>query len=146
MGNNDLVRREAILKFVAEGKTQKEIAEILSCSQGTICYQLKDKESRKAKYNKFKQNSLDSGKTIIGRNRNFIREYLLKHPCVDCGNTDIRVLDFDHVRGTKIDNVSHCAKRCFSIEKIQEEIDKCDVRCANCHRIVTYERRLQNNN
>lgn len=68
--------------------------------------------------------------------------YLRKHPCVDCGNDDVRVLEFDHVRGVKLGNISSMVHNLISpIEQIIAEIAKCDVRCANCHRIVTCERR-----
>jgi len=67
-----------------------------------------------------------------------IYEYLLRHPCVDCGNPDIRVLQFDH-KGDKTNSVSALAQRNTSLPKIQQEIEKCDVRCANCHTIKTKE-------
>lgn len=66
--------------------------------------------------------------------RQFIRGHLQKNPCVDCGNSDIRVLELDHVRGKKDFNVSDMAKQ-SSLTVIQKEIAKCEVRCANCHRI-----------
>lgn len=71
--------------------------------------------------------------------RQFVLEYLLDHPCVDCGVTNPIVLDFDHVTGEKIGNVSEMIKS-GSLRGIKEEIKKCEVRCANCHRIVTHER------
>ena len=37
--------------------------------------------------------------------------------------------------------VSDMINKAYCVEAIQKEIDKCEVRCANCHRIVTYERR-----
>ena len=61
------------------------------------------------------------------------KEYLLQHPCVDCGNTDIRVLHFDHVRGIKKQAVCWMILHGFRWAVVQEEIDKCEVRCANCH-------------
>lgn len=67
-------------------------------------------------------------------------EYLATHPCVDCGNVDIRVLEFDHVRGEKAGNIATMVGSCLSWETIFSEIAKCEVRCANCHRIVTVER------
>ena len=67
-------------------------------------------------------------------NRLFMIEYLSTHPCVDCGEKDIRCLEFDHVRGNKTTNVSFMLKNVCSIETISKEIEKCDVRCANCHR------------
>ncbi len=66
-----------------------------------------------------------------------LAEYLAHHPCVDCGQTDIRVLEFDHVRGKKSDNISRMLGVGYSWATIEAEIAKCDVRCVNCHRIKT---------
>lgn len=71
------------------------------------------------------------------RNVRYIWNYLSQHPCVDCGNSNPIVLEFDHVRGNKIAAVSSLAKDSGSLDKLQEEISKCEVRCANCHRIKT---------
>lgn len=70
----------------------------------------------------------------------FVWKYLLTHPCIACPETDPVVLDFDHVTGTKLFNISYAVKRGFSIELIEEEIKKCEVRCANCHRRITAAR------
>lgn len=71
------------------------------------------------------------------RNRMYAHNYLSTHPCVDCGESDIIVLEFDHVRGKKEYNVSELVAHCYSVKKIQKEIDKCEVRCCNCHRRKT---------
>jgi hypothetical protein len=68
------------------------------------------------------------------RNRRFVEEYLLSHPCVDCGLLDPLVMEFDHVRGRKRSAVSTLVSAAASIIVIQTEIAKCVVRCANCHR------------
>jgi hypothetical protein len=67
--------------------------------------------------------------------------YLREHPCVDCGNGDLRVLDFDHRPGTvKSADVMRLVADGHGRERLEEEIAKCDVRCRNCHAIVTLER------
>lgn len=74
------------------------------------------------------------------RTYQFVRTYLLEHPCVDCGCSDIRVLEFDHVSGEKTDGISHMLSQNCGWARISAEIAKCEVRCANCHRIKTLER------
>jgi hypothetical protein len=65
--------------------------------------------------------------------------YLREHPCVDCGETDIVVLEFDHLAG-KVADVSAYAGGGRTWTRVKAEIDKCEVRCANCHRRKTIER------
>ena len=61
-------------------------------------------------------------------------------PCADCGHVfHHTAMDFDHRLGTtKRFDLSHTGTRC--LKTIQEEIVKCDVVCANCHRVRTFER------
>jgi len=74
-----------------------------------------------------------------------ITDHLLTHPCVDCCTSDLRLLDFDHRPGTnKRDAVMKLVRDGFSLRTIVEEVSKCDVRCRNCHAIVTYERMGKN--
>lgn len=74
------------------------------------------------------------------RNRTLLLAYLLDHPCIDCGEPDPVVLEFDHVRGTKAANVSMLVFGLKRWETILEEIAKCEVVCANCHRRRTARR------
>ena len=71
----------------------------------------------------------------------FILDYLIKHSCIDCGESDPIVLEFDHVRGTKLDCVSVMISKNFKIDIIKKEIAKCNVRCANCHKRKTAKER-----
>jgi hypothetical protein len=73
---------------------------------------------------------------LIKENQTLYVEYLQTHPCVDCPETDIRALEPDHVRGMKFMNVSKMIKS-FSWAKILAELDKCEIRCASCHRKKT---------
>ena len=64
--------------------------------------------------------------------------YLAARQCVDCGERDIRCLEFDHRdRSTKTKAVALLVRDGVSWDVILEEIEKCDVRCANCHRRKT---------
>lgn len=75
------------------------------------------------------------------RNRDFLFDYFSSHPCVDCGNTDVRVLEFDHLPGVdKVNGVGRLVSGAFSLALIKAEIAKCEVRCRNCHQIKTFER------
>lgn len=65
--------------------------------------------------------------------RQHFLEYLRTHPCVDCGEKNIVVLQFDHVRGKKIGHVTKMVDRYVRFDSVMKEIEKCDVRCANCH-------------
>lgn len=82
-----------------------------------------------------KQYLSDKRKELAEKTKAYIFEYLLKHPCVDCGELDPVVLEFDHVNGDKRGNIAEL-KWC-SMETVIEEISKCEVRCANCHRRKT---------
>jgi hypothetical protein len=57
------------------------------------------------------------------------------YPCMDCGRFfPICAMDFDHVRGNKSFNLSSAYKKAGSLKQAQEELNKCDLVCANCHR------------
>ena len=71
------------------------------------------------------------------RNRKFVCDYLTEHPCVDCGESDILVLEFDHRNGNKDKAVAVGVQARWGLERLAAEIAKCDVRCANCHRRKT---------
>ncbi len=68
------------------------------------------------------------------RVRTQVFEWLLEHPCIECGEDDIIVLEFDHRTQTtkRFDVMS--ATHGHSWKTILEEIQKCDVLCANCHK------------
>jgi hypothetical protein len=80
-----------------------------------------------------------SGRTTA-QLRRLVREYLLEHPCVDCGESDPGVLDFDHLRDKRA-NISQIVQSGLSWNALWDEIEKCEVRCANCHRRRTAQLR-----
>jgi hypothetical protein len=81
-----------------------------------------------------------NARASLARHRVRVAAYLREHPCVDCGESDIRCLDFDHRDPTqKSMNVSAMVFLHVAWKRIEAEIAKCDVRCANCHRKRTSE-------
>jgi len=62
-------------------------------------------------------------------------------PCTDCGLTWPPVaMDFDHVRGEKTKSIAQMYSAAYRLELVIEEIAKCEVVCACCHRIRTWKR------
>src|SRR5689334_19401205 len=120
--------REQSAKLLAVGSTPTRVSMYIN----------KEKQlaNRKEHYINNRDKYLEKAKRNrkISRDRNFqyIYNYLLEHPCIDCGEKDPIVLEFDHVKGKKEANVGHLISG--SLEKIITEIDKCEVRCANCHK------------
>lgn len=72
--------------------------------------------------------------------RKLINDHLADHHCVDCGESDPIVLEFDH-RGDKSFEIGAAVTRVMGLRQVAAEIAKCDVRCANCHRKKTYRER-----
>lgn len=76
----------------------------------------------------------------IERNRKLVRA-AKDRPCADCGqHYPWFVMDLDHVRGEKRQNVSVLVAQGVSARTLVTEIAKCDVVCANCHRKRTLAR------
>jgi hypothetical protein len=110
----------------------------------SVC-RLCQKEYRRNHYLANRKKYIEKAKTKhlsnVIRNKEHIAQHLRDNPCVDCGEKDIEVLQFDHIKplngpGGRIGNFIS-----YSLKRLQEEMKKCDVRCANCH--VRRSRRMQ---
>lgn len=106
-----------------------------------MCKHKIDNKAYRTNHKNRKQQIRTTRKSLLERNRKFILDYKSNHPCVDCGESDPIVLDFDHLRDKEA-IIAHLVVSGCSIERIQKEIDKCEIRCANCHRRITHLRRL----
>lgn len=73
------------------------------------------------------------------KNIAYIAWILQQSCCTDCKNDDWRVLQFDHI-SDKHRDIAKMVSEGYSLKTIQQEIDKCEIRCANCHMLVTAER------
>ena len=72
--------------------------------------------------------------------RDWFRSLKKQCKCSKCGNDDFRVLEFDHLdRNGKSFDLGESIRRGYSKTKILNEIEKCQVLCANCHNIVVYD-------
>lgn len=114
---------------------------------------LKDLERRKeyqAHYNKTvwypsnKERHLKNIKRNKQATKKFIEEYKRQQKCVDCGfsGKDFPyVLDFDHIEGlkTKKFTIGSWSHSVISLHTIKKEMNKCELVCANCHRIRTFK-------
>ena len=70
-------------------------------------------------------------------NQGLVDEHLRAHPCVDCGETDLVVLDFDHVDPALKDAEVGRLQFETGPDRLRREMDKCVIRCGNCHRLRT---------
>src|SRR5258708_29273690 len=69
------------------------------------------------------------------RNADYIREYKRTHLCSICGESEPCCLDFHHTdQSQKSDVLGRMAHRGRGLKFIIEEIAKCEILCANCHR------------
>jgi 5-methylcytosine-specific restriction endonuclease McrA len=98
------------------------------------------KEWREANRKKLSEDAWRRKQIHRVRIQDWMCEYLETHPCVDCGETDIVVLEFDHVTDDKVADINRMMHNTYSIKNIEAEIAKCEVVCANCHNRRTNRR------
>lgn len=75
----------------------------------------------------------DKNKRLLAASQARLREILRDVACVDCGESDIVCLHFDHVSGVKTISISLAIRSLWSEARLMSEVEKCVIRCANCH-------------
>lgn len=111
-------------EYVVEYQTQKK------CRP---CKQAYDREyhANRSPENKARELALQAQRLDVARQ--YVWDYLSANPCTICGESDPIVLEFDHLdQNDKVGNIAEM--KWSSIATLQEEISKCRVLCANCHR------------
>jgi hypothetical protein len=102
-------------------------------------------DARAASQRHYRENKLEYIERSHKRKARLFEEIVLKYkqkPCIDCKNSFPSVcMDYDHVRGEKKFGISEKYDQ-VPLAKLIEEISKCDVVCANCHRVRTANRIL----
>lgn len=96
-------------------------------------------------YQRNKSRFIAKNRRNKSRQRKRLRTILLQfkqRPCQDCGGTfHPWVMELDHREGTiKGAAVANLVSKGCTDARLLEEIEKCDVVCANCHRMRTYRR------
>jgi hypothetical protein len=101
------------------------------------------KYMREVWYPKNKKKHIGYVTNLKTKVKKYLEEYKRSKVCTDCGisgNKFPEILDFDHI-GEKKFQIGSWRKSVLSVEKIQIEMKKCEIVCANCHRIRTVKRR-----
>lgn len=75
---------------------------------------------------------------LVEERTQYLVAFLREHPCIDCGENDPIVLEFDHLRDKKFSISEGMQGRRW--QDVLDEIAKCEVVCANCHRRRTAKR------
>jgi len=105
----------------------------------------KDKEERLAYRRRWYAKNRDSEKDHVKRRKARIREWFKDHKlslkCIKCGESHPATIDFHHSHGKKEKSISKMVADGYSIFRISEELEKCEVLCSNCHR----KKHLKNN-
>ena len=73
----------------------------------------------------------------------WLSDYKRERGCVRCKISDVRVLDFHHVNGQNKSFTLGYFRRSVGFDRIEQEVKKCEVLCANCHRIFHDEKRRE---
>lgn len=66
--------------------------------------------------------------------RNWFKEYKTTLECEKCGENHPSCLEFHHIKNNKEHHIGRMPSEGYSVKKILDEIKKCKVLCANCHR------------
>ena len=107
--------------------------------RGLLQYVCRDcqREQMRDRYASNKENVLEINRQSTQKSQicaaSFIQEYLSDKFCADCGEGDMDVLTFDHVRDEKKYNISNMISRGYNIETIKKELEKTEIVCFNCH-------------
>jgi hypothetical protein len=83
----------------------------------------------------------DDKKVYRRRNKLVLEAYKKTQSCKQCGNNDYRVLEFHHRDGDDKEMAIAASIGRWGDKRRYKEIAKCDVLCANCHRILHFEER-----
>jgi len=115
-----------------------KIKPVKKTAQCGDCLNISTRKHYRDNKDKYKDKTVKNNLRYIYRARVFIRELKLGNGCTRCEESHPDVLEFDHVNPkTKRVEISYMTHHAYSIDSILEEIEKCVLLCANCHRKKT---------
>ena len=98
------------------------------------------KEGQRRYYERNRELVKQRKKDAQQRNMQYLHDIKSKGSCVKCGASHVAILDFHHLDPTgKEEHVSTAAWKGWALDRLQTEIDKCVLICANCHRVLHWE-------
>ena len=134
-----------VAQFYKHARLQGGLAhECKVCVKGRMASNYADDpapfKARAAKYrNAHPEKVKEYQSKYLANRKAIINAIKLESGCVDCGyNADPVALQFDHVRGKKKFDIAQRSTK--PMDEVYAEIEKCEVRCANCHAIITHAR------
>lgn len=134
------------MKRCSKCQTKKKLKEFSSCCANKDGFQYYCKACNKKYMEPYvKKNKKHFSRLAKKKHKEVYAKIagLKNKPCIDCRKRfPPCVMDFDHVRGKKKFQLSQSISKAWS--NIMKEISKCDLVCANCHRIRTHARRRKN--
>jgi hypothetical protein len=102
---------------------------------------MEESECKPKRIRKNRKNDYLAERKRNKRKKEKLIDFLSDKCCTDCGITDSRLLEFDHIDPqTKTKAVARLLSSGYGWERLLAEINKCEIVCANCHRIRTYSR------
>jgi len=128
--------KEDILRLRGQGLSYNKIVKALGCSKGTVAYHCGTGQ---------KEKNIERQRDRRSKVMKYVQEFKQERGCTDCKEDyPYWILELDHVRGMKVGNLSFMVKQ-NTLAQVIEELKKCDVVCANCHRNRTWRRIVSSN-
>ena len=122
----------------------RDESSILSIPTILMAYvNVEDKRANERKWYRRNRSAIIARRLVRKRKITKLVRDAKNKPCVDCGHSFPAVcMDFDHVRGDKLFSLAEARILGASVQRVKQEIKKCDLVCSNCHRIRTFKRIL----
>lgn len=130
------IRDQLSIERYNTGEGYQAIAKRLGLKRELVRYYLKPIEQDKEE----NRRSAKNRKSRANTNKRVIWTILSRVGCEICGEKNPMVLEFDHIDPSeKTGSMSALISNGYNLDRLLDELDKCRIICANCHRIHTFE-------